>query len=188
MKGWRPSAAKARKPDRAFQAGVFLPDIGSIVCLYARHRAFGPKTRVPLAPPATPPAAQSDKWRPSVHDCKRRQPFTCFKKSEDAQSEDGSNDRQPRTSLRRRGASLRQDPLIAALSFPAGQRSERESRLPLARWGLLDSQSVAPDRRDMAREDQPDRLSRIRLEAGGPVMSVEMRRSNSLVRESSLSL
>ena len=91
MKGWRPSAwLKLETGSGSFQADVFLPDVGSIgLSLFPVLGLFsGP------AAPGFPFFAQRGsaaarvgrKRRPSVRDKKRRQPFTCFIRSEEPET------------------------------------------------------------------------------------------------------
>jgi hypothetical protein len=86
MKGWRPSADKEPRPDRALcEAGVFLPTSDRSPLSFPRGASSG---SLPGDAPRTPGflissnqargRAVGRKGRPSLLRSKRRQPFACF--------------------------------------------------------------------------------------------------------------
>jgi hypothetical protein len=133
MKGWRPSANKGSKPDRALlKADAFLPDIGSIGLSF--HGVLGPRAHDPgIAPwtlgfPFSRHKARGRevgrKWRQASHkdavrDPKWRQPFTCSGRPEDPETKTRRNDKQPEANRRR---------LRCGGAFEAGSGAKRKRR------------------------------------------------------------
>jgi hypothetical protein len=98
--------SKGSKPVRAlYEAGVFLPDIGSIGLSFSRRSsvsglmAWGPvdsRDSLFAQSGSRPPSRR--KWRPSVSRSKRRQPFICFLRPEDPETKtEGTTDSPKRT-------------------------------------------------------------------------------------------
>jgi hypothetical protein len=90
MKGWRPSAwLKLETGSGSFQADVFLPDVGSIgLSLFPVLGLLGPRRQgSPFSrnEAPRPPGSDGNGARASAIR-KRRQPFTCFIRSEEPET------------------------------------------------------------------------------------------------------